>query len=549
MIDHSPCIPLRMKNIFLYRSFLALSLSLLIGCHKLDVEVTTQLTPSVFPQTADQFTQAAGPPYAALRGSYSLDYWFMQTLSTDEAILPARGGNWYDNQNYLMLHYHNWTKDHGSTNGCWSWLSRTIGTTNQALSILQTTMPVSTTKDNYLAELKMVRAFSYFMLMDLYGNVPIDTVYGDFNPRPNVPRAQVFNFIEKEVKAALPNLREDVGVVTYGRFTKWGAHALLAKMYLNAEVYTGTARVQDCIAACDAILGAEKYSLEPRSSYLQMFYPNNGPQTKEFIFAIPYDPAAGSLPGTNGYMYHARYDVPRSLGPKFSLPFTPSAPKSTLPEFYAYFNDPNDIRNGQWLTGLQFMNDGVTPITVKTTKKGYDQTYTGADGGDPYTYQVNLTPNIVLRQDPNTFDLGNDEIAWNMGYRNIKFYPDATSINRNQNNDVPVFRYSDIVLMKAEAILRGGTPTMAQTALSLVNDLRANRTTSPALADVTLEDLYNERSREFAWEAWRRNDMIRFGKFEGTWGFKTDSDVNHRIFPIPTSAFTVNPAASQNPGY
>lgn len=118
------------------------------------------------------------------------------------------------------------------------------------------------------------------------------------------------------------------------------------------------------------------------------------------------------------------------------------------------------------------------------------------------------------------FDLGNDEIAWNMGYRNIKFYPDATSTNRNQNNDVPFLRYSDILLMKAEAILRGGSVTLGQSADALVNMVRSNRTTSAALSGVTLEDLYKERSREFAQEAWHRNDMIRFGKYEGQWGTK-----------------------------
>lgn len=539
-----------MKKLLPSGALVVLFIYLTMACHDVNVPVNTELTPDIFPQNSAQFIQASGPPYTAFRGNFSLDYWFMQSLSSDEAILPARGGNWFDNQNYRMLHYHNWTKDHGWTNSCWNWLSTVIGTTNQALSILGQTIPASSTaKPTNLAELKMVRAMAYFMMMDVYGNVPIDTTYGDFSPHPNVARAQVFSFIEKEVKAALPYLSRVSGQTTYGRANKFMAFSLLAKMYVNAEYYTGTQRYTDCVVACDSVINSGLYSLEPRSSYLQMFYPNNGPQMKEFIFAIPYDPAAGPLPGTNGMMYHARYDVPRSETKKFNLPFTPSAPESTLPEYYANFKDPNDIRNNQWLTGLQFMNDGVTPIMVTTTKKGYDQTYTGSDGSAALTYQVNLTPDVVLRQDVATYDCGNDEIAWNMGYRNIKFYPDNSSTSRNQNNDVPVFRYSDIILMKAEAILRGGTPTLGHTALSLVNQLRANRTTSAALSSVTLDDVYTERCREFAWETWHRNDMIRFGKFEGKWGFKTDADVNHRIFPIPTAAFTVNSALSQNPGY
>lgn len=538
-----------MKNRFKYFILPVLFSTLLVGCHDVSVPVTTELTPDVFPKDTVQLVAATGPVYAALRGNYSLDYFFMQTLSSDEAILPARGGNWYDNQNYMMLHYHSWTKDHPWTQSCWDWISRIIGYDNQAIAVVTACTAPDAFKTRTISELRAVRAFAYFMMMDLYGNVPIVTTYGDFVQKAKSDRKDVFNFIESELKDITPNLSTIVDKSTYGRPTKNMAYALLAKLYLNAEYYTGTKRYDDCIAACDNVISSGKYALEPASTYLQMFYPNNGPQMKEFIFAIPYDPTYVALSGTNGMMYRARYDVPRSEKTKFNLPFTPSAAESTLPEFYANFNDPNDVRNKQWLTGLQYMNDGVTPVMVTTTKKGYDQFYAGSDGSATYTYQVNLTPNIILRQDPNLFDCGNDEIAWNMGYRNIKFYPDATSTSRNQNNDVPVFRYSDIILMKAEAILRGGTATLGQTALSLVNLLRSNRTTSAALTNVSLDDIYSERCREFAMETWHRNDMIRFNKYEGAWGFKTNTDTYRRIFPIPTNAMVVNPKLTQNPGY
>jgi starch-binding outer membrane protein, SusD/RagB family len=539
-----------MKKSFLKIAALAGIICTTPFCHKLDVPITSALTPDVFPKTQAQFVQVAGTAYAALRGNYATDYHFIQSQTTDESIMPARGGNWYDNQNYLMLHYHTWTRDHGFTNSGWSWFSNIVGTTNQALAILGENMPASnTTKAQTLAELRMVRALAYFMWMDMYGNIPIITKYGDFEPKTNSSRAEVFAFIEKEVKEALPNLSTTVDATTYGKPTQFGAQALLAKMYINAEYYTGKAQNNECIAACDAVINSAKFALEPRNTYLQMFYPNNGPAMKEFILAIPYDPAMVALPGTNGFQFHARYDVLRSQTKRFNLPFTPSAPRSTLPEYYAHFTkDTNDIRNRQWMVGKQFNVDG-TPLTVTTTKKGYDQFYTGADAGAALTYHVEITPDIVLRQSPTTFDCGNDEISWNMGIRNIKIFPDASSITRNQNNDLPFFRYSDIILMKAEAIQRGGTPTGGATALSLINQLRAVRTTSPALTAVTLEDIYSERCRELAFESWHRNDMIRFGKYEGKWGFKTNAETHRRIFPIPTSAFVLNPALKQNPGY
>ncbi|HEX9509762.1 MAG TPA: RagB/SusD family nutrient uptake outer membrane protein [Puia sp.] len=538
-----------MQNVFKYIIFPVLLFGTLASCHKLDVPVKTELTPAVFPQDSAQYVQAAGAVYVVLRGNYAVEYFFQQTYSTNEGIEPARGGNWYDGGQNMTLHYHSWTKDNGYINGNWTWLSTIIGTSNQTLSVLNQTVPAGSFKQTLLSEVKMVRAFAYFMMMDNYGNVPIDTAYGDFTPKPNTARAQVFSFIESEVKACLPYLNTASGATTYGRPNKYTAYALLAKMCLNAEYYTKTARYDDCIAACDSVINSGLYALEPQSSYLKMFYPTNGPSMKEFIFAIPYDPAFsnGSWP-FRCVNIHARYDVPRSEKAKFSLPFTPSAPASTLPEFYANFNDPNDVRNGQWLTGLQFLNDGVTPVTVTTTKAGYDGILYAGDN-TPYTYQVNLTPNVVLRNTTQPFDVNDDEVGWNMGYRNIKFYPDANSPNRNQNNDVPVFRYSDILLMKAEAILRGGAATLGQTALTLANQLRAERTTSAAWSNITLDSIYNERSREFAWEGWHRNDMIRFGKFEDSWGFKTDADVNHRIYPIPTVALQLNPALKQNTGY
>jgi hypothetical protein len=228
----------------------------------------------------------------------------------------------------------------------------------------------------------------------------------------------------------------------------------------------------------------------------------------------------------------------------------PSGPRCTTDEFYAIFNDPNDIRNRQWLSGLQYWTDG-SPIMVRTTNLDYDQFYTGGSPAAALTYHLNLLPLGKSRLGASAFDLGKDEIAWNTGVRNIKFLADYTNAtSRNQNNDCPIFRYSDILLMKAEAIQRGGTPTQGQTALSLVNALRAQRTTSPALGAVTLDDIYIERGREMTWECWRRNDMIRFGHFEDTYGLsKTNADTYRRIFPIPQTALATNSKLVQNPGY
>ncbi|MEO8405978.1 MAG: RagB/SusD family nutrient uptake outer membrane protein [Chitinophagaceae bacterium] len=558
-----------MKSIFSNIVYAILVAAVFSSCHKIDVPVKSELTPDVYPRTEAQFNSVTGPVYTSLRSDFATTYWFIQSLSTDEAILPIYGADWIDGFKYQELHRHTWTKDNAWVAAAWSYLANIIGTTNQTIYIVNQSNP-GDTRNTSLAEMKTMRAYTYYMMMDLFGNVPLDTAYGTTTLQAKATRVEVFNFVESELKASIPYLKTASGATTYGKPNRYLAFSLLAKMYLNAEYYTGTQRYNDCIAACDSVInagGGTQYALEPRASYLQMFYPTNGPAMKEFIFAIPFDAST-----SNGYMLHGRYDLNRNLGVRYLYSGStagtnvdpvmngttgnglvnnkPSGPRATLASYYAYFNDPNDIRNNQWLTGPQYWQDG-TPVMVKTTKVGYDQFYAGADGGATYTYPLVLDPNITSRLGAGSYDLGKDEIAWNMGIRNIKFLPDYTNTtSRNQNNDVPVFRYSDILLMKAEAILRGGTPTLGHTALSLVNMIKAVRTTSAPLGSVTLTDIYTERCREFAWESWHRNDMIRFGKYEDSYGLnKTNTDIYRRIFPIPTTALATNGKLVQNPGY
>lgn len=541
----------------------------LSSCHKTDVKVNSELTPEVFPQTPEQYTAATGAVYIALRNDYAGSYFFSQSQTTDENLLAIFNSDWIDGNRYKELHRHTWTKDNSGVNAIWYFLTNMIGVANQTISVFKNA-PAGSAKNTSIAELKTMRAFAYFMMVDNFGNVPLDTLYGTKELQPTTPRTKVFEFVESELKAAIPFLKSDVNGATYGLPTKYLAYSILAKMYLNAAVYTGTARYDDCIAACDQIINSKNYSIETMANYLQMFYPTNGPGIKEFIFAVPYDASVG------GNLIFARYNLNRNLGIRYSYSgstaggFTnpvmnqssgnglvnnrPSGPSMTTSEYYAYFDDPNDIRNKQWLTGQQFWPDG-SPILVSTTKQGYDQFFTGSSDEAKATvvYPLVLTP---LPFKPRTgtnsdYDLGRDEIAWNTGYRNNKFLPDYTNtINRNQNNDMPVFRYSDIILMKAEAILRGGAPTLGATALSLVNQVKTNRTTSPALTTINLEGIYSERVREFAFEGWHRNDMIRFGKFENTYGLgKTNAETYRRLFPIPTSGLQTNTKLVQNPGY
>lgn len=558
-----------MKRIIRNILILVMACAGLSACHKLDVEATTELTSSTFPKTEAHFNALMGTIYTLYRDGYSTGHFFVTSQTTDESVLPFYGTDWVDGNRYEQLHRHTWNADHASIDGEWSYLTNIIGNTNQVLYLLKGA-DEGDVKNTSIAEMRAMRGLCYFYLMDMYGGVPLDTLYGDITLKARATRTEVFNYIESELKSSIPYLKTVSGATTYGKPTRYMAYALLAKMYLNAEVYTGAPKWNEAIAACDSVMnagGGTQYQLEAASTYYNMFASTNGPSFKEFIFAIPFDPST-----SNGYMFYARYDLNRNLGMKYKYSGStvgnnvdpiinqttgnglvnnrPSGPRCTTDEFYAYFNDPNDIRNKQWLTGLQYWNTG-SPMMVSTTNLGYNQFYAGPSPTAAYTYHLNITPlGSGTRLGPTSYDLGRDEIAWNSGYRNNKFQADPSSITRNQNNDVPVFRLSDIILMKAEAILRGGTPTNGHTALSLMNSLRAVRTTSPPLATVTLEDIYSERCRELSWELWHRNDMIRFGKYENPWGLnKTNADARRRLFPIPTSAIARNPKLEQNPGY
>ncbi|SFS39140.1 RagB/SusD family nutrient uptake outer membrane protein [Mucilaginibacter polytrichastri] len=509
----------------------------LSGCTKLDITPKSTLTPDIFPTTPAQYLAATGPIYTSFRTAPGREYWLLQNLSTDENVLVARGGNWLDGGTYSTVNLHTVTPDNGMIESCWSWGYKTISTCNQVLTLFSS-VAESTSKQQTVAEIKTMRALSYFYMMDLFGNVPISKTFGDTTNLGTQTRAQVFAFVESELLAQIPNLSATVDASTYGRPTKFLAYAILAKMYLNAEYYTGTQRYQDAVVMCDNIINGGKYSLD--ADYLGMFKPNNGPLIKDFIFAIPYD----GIQATG--MYYSRWTINPNLKNKYKMPYTPDGPVYTYKQFYALYNDPNDIRRKQYLTGKQYNNDG-TPINITTTNIGLDASYSGSAPNATVIHQLEFTPDIVWKNNA-TFDIGNDELANEEGYRNNKFYPDSLNTDRNQGNDVPMFRYADVLLEKAEAIMRGASATNGATALTLVNQVRT-RAKASLLLSITLQDILDERGRELAIEMWRRNDMIRFGQFEKAWGIKTDANPNKRIFPIPRPEMQLNPKLVQNPGY
>lgn len=508
-------------NIYIKKSVFIFSIAALfagVSCTKLDTPPQSELTADVFPKTPSDFVYLTGPVYTQLR-SYPESIWNPQEAATDEMVAPTRGSDWGDGGKWKNMHYHTFNPTIDLLNGAWTWGFGGIATTNNIISIVKGTPP-TTDRDKSLAELKTMRAFYYFNMMDMFGNVPIiiDSTK-EANP-PTKTRAEVWNFIVGDLTSALPLLSTNVDVSTYGRPTKYVAEMILAKLYLNASVYINADKLAEAEMVLNDIISSGKFSLE--ANPLNMFKPDNGPQVKEGIFAIPYDATIAT--GANHFPTRTLHPANRQT---FDLPWDPWNGFCTLASFYDSYSS-SDIRVNQWLIGPQKSSSGA-------------QLYDGA-------YAVNFTKNFA---DPSSFDQSGSGAGRSSGVRNIKYYPDAKAniSSRSQNNDYLVFRYADAVLMKAEVELRKagvvGSGTLAE-----LNKIRSRAGVS-TYSTLDLNELYTERGRELSWEGWRRNDMIRFGHWEDAFGFNpgTSGQTYKRIFPIPSSQLAINNGLKQNSGY
>ncbi len=538
------------KSIFV--AVLALS-----GCTDLNVDIKSQYT--AFPDSEAAAEAVSADVYNAYRGAMGRDHWFAQTLTSDEAVSMAMGSDYYDGGIYRQLCVHDWNADHGYLPGMWNSAMTGITNSNKVLALL------GNDEGEGAAPIRAMRAFYYFILMDNFGDVPIITGMVDQQPDRS-PRADVARFIESELLEVRERLTTDVISTTYGKATRYMAEALLAKLYLNWAVYTsadvatytpGAAneKLNDVVAMCDAIIRSGKFNLSDK--FMTKFRPDNGAHIRDFIFVIPFDRERQQG------MTYARFWIHRNSQKQFGdLPQSVGGTLRVPPAFLDKFNLPGDERNDQYIGGKQYywQNYAPTnePFLINTSKRGIDQDYNGSDADDKFDWQLEFTRDITLRPDgAATMNVGNDLKGRSMGYRSIKFYMDVdvtAAQNRNQSNDVPVFRLADVLLMKAEAILRGATATNGDSPASLMNQIRAYVGAPAVTGQPTLEDLLDERAREFADESWRRNDLIRFGKFEDNWGFKSlyaagSTERFRRIFPLPTTVLNVSTHWKQNPGY
>nr|WP_278022802.1 RagB/SusD family nutrient uptake outer membrane protein [Flavobacterium ginsengisoli] len=357
-----------------------------------------------------------------------------------------------------------------------------------------------------MAEAKVLRAFFYYLLMDDYGNIPF---YTDNNTTvdkiPQVSRKEVYDFIVKELTENVELLSGTKGGNYYGRFNKWAAYTLLAKVYLNAEVYTGQAKWAECLVACQKV-SEGNFNLHPASNNASS--PLGNTYYELFGDVLPDDETILSIYTTVDVVSRNIFTVRSLYGPHCQALFGYSGWNGTIvpKDFYLKYTD-NDIRKKQFLIGEQ-------------------------PGGTNYTLDIS--------------SLDNPGAGAQEGVRNVKFYPATPRNGGGASNDFPIYRYADVLLMMAECNVRLNNPAAAKPSIDAVRQ----RAGLGALDNVpTLTDIYNERGLELNWEGHRRQDMIRFGTFLSAKQFMESSEEYRKIYPIPTSALNANPSLKQNPGY
>lgn len=451
---------------------------------------------------------------------YTRLLYIMQVVTTDEAVLGWNDGTLHE------FHKMIWTPANDFSNAMYYRLYTEIAYCNEF---------IKNTSDEMLsnngisganadearimrAEAKFLRAQAYYHLLDLYGNVPFvdETTFGSLPKQ--MTRAEVFSYVEAQLKESEEGLKAPKAN-EYGRLDKAAAWTLLARLYLNAQVYTGAQRNADVITYCDKVIGAgyalkSNIAIDPvtnlpkNKGYEQLFLADNHLNNPENIFSVVYDGQRTQTNGGTTFLVHA------AIG--------------------GTMNAADFGVNGGW-GGLRTTKAFVNKFEANDSRGRFHK--------DGQTLEINDLANF------------NDGYAF-IKYKNVKSDGTAGIHDNWVETDLPMYRLADVYLMYAEAALRGGGGNV-DTALGYVNALRTRANASP-VSIINLDFILDERSRELSWEMTRRTDLIRYGRFTSSaylWPWKGNVKDGvavpeyRNLFAIPNNDLVVNPNLKQNPGY
>jgi len=501
--------------------FAVLSISTFVGCTKLDEKLNGSVSGSQVGTSSGGGANAAAllqSTYDAMLGPFQdqARLWALQEHSTDECIGPTRAGDWDDNGVWRVLHRHQWDANHAFAADTYQDLGKVVYAATDMLRFSPTPQQA--------AEARLLRAMANYALLDCWDQVPYRTNTADPNEIPAVRRGvDACDYIISECEAIMNDLPSSPA----NKCNKNGARALMMKCYLNKAVYANRANpsfaaadMNQVIALANTIM-AGGYSLN--NNFFDNFAPNNNTLSTENIWT------AENIGGVKSGNVRSRWfcTLHYNQNPSGWNGFT------TLSDFYDKF-DATDARRGGSYNGVTDVSGLKVGFLI-----GQQYNQNGTALNDRTGAPLAFVPQVKSVETGSNLEV--------TGIRVVKYPPDYTS-GDNVNNDYVYFRLSDVMLMKAEALLRGGTDPNGQTAAQLTNAVRA-RAGIGSLASVTLDDLFNERGREFYWEGWRRQDMVRFGKFLGAWQEKDASDAKYLVYPIPARSLAANPNLVQNPGY
>jgi hypothetical protein len=506
------------------------------GCTELTEQPKSAITPDNFYRNEEEILAGLASVYAGLRNPFTLwAYYNMAEISADEMIVPTRGQDWFDNGRWMEIDRHAWEANSPAglddVRRIWVDAYTPIARANVVLNTLPNVTVAN--KNIVEAELRTLRAFYYYLLLDTFGGVPIVETT-EIAERPRNTKAELFDFIVNELTAAREVLPATAWpAAQHGRLTRWAADAILASLYLNAgvmrrdnasataynscqSVQIGSATACDAaIAAADRVLNSGRYSL---AANWRSNFAHDNHTSPENIMVAKHVAASGEL----GMNFIQR-----------SLHYAQTSPDawngfSTIAEVYNAF-DANDTRRQIFLVGPQVNQDPQAsnyqqPVNVRGT-----------------TTQLVFTPTI---SNPTQATEGD-------GARIMKFPPDPNHVAQDHGNDFTFFRLAEMYLIKAEAQnelgnLAGALATINGTTLR-------SRVNMPAFAATSQAEfrtaILRERLFEFAGEAKRRMDLIRHGAFTAAWFNKPASAAHRILLPIPQTQIDANPQLTQNPGY
>lgn len=508
------------------KKFLAIfigAMAMAASCTNLDEVIYSQVPKDQFLSEPELLALYTARPYTKLQnwGAEQSMLTLIMQVSNEVAIPKDYSGSWGEPR-YGELQSHSIPASNKLVRLGWDFCFDGISACNDALYELENIEQTETSRKN-IAEIKVLRAYYYLLAVDCFGNVPYSMDKKQEGYPVQKDRKFMLEVIENEIKSSIDYLDVNVTAATYGRVTKGVAQFLLAKIYLNSEEWTGTARYNEAEQICSDIMASGQYALSAKYEDNFAIHNENG---SEAIFAIPY---SNIYTPEGFYIWVMTFND--DITPAYKLGSAWNGSMICQPDFFDTYEE-GDLRcKASWLYG-QVYNASGAKHQIKVN-------------GEYIDYK--LTPSPI---DEAKYTKG---LARFDGARVIKwpYQSDGTlkSYTVCMENDFYLMRYSDVVLMYVEALVRQGK-TAAAADVPEFKQIRTRAGLAPMTASqLTLHNLLLERQHELAMEGWSRQDLIRFGEYTKAWWAKSEGKDYMKLFPIPDQRMGDNPNLVQNPGY